>query len=464
MKAVSLHLIEINKRYKDIAKFIKPLIKAAVIRVSPSDSEPKISAKTPLSKAATEKIKKNSKMLAELNGQFSALSNMVLNLNTQFKSSDVNPTLITSLTKSITTLQAQIRKSLVDTHSAASVIGASYASDKSKEYTKRIVLFLNKKFESKGTVSVSSGIHSGEPCITHFIKYENIKNDKGEVEPSITIAISEYKGQHWINPNIVRARAVGNFPLGFQLAEDDKTAQKQMERYIQEQMIVDSQLSTISPKLVPIKPEQINFNNNLVRNARFEEHTILVNLVTSIPVVSTVDIDPQGIKVALLPVVSSEELAKYAIAALVRSLGPILKECKETVTPLLKKDGKFWKVSIPLNMNNKLIKKKLRDIKTVLETTKLNLTRSPEIAEAVAQEIYKSIHTAMTADKRTRDRIVYEIKDTSKNWQIIYKFTTGDKYTGRTLTNDESEKLKSVFDESEVEAIKKALNSLPGKE
>ena len=373
LRAVSLHLVEINKKYKSLAKDLSTVVAAGgTIRVG-TTKKAGIDVQTELPDKAIERIKKNSKILHDLNSQYSALSNMILNLNTQFKTSEIDPGLIASLTKNITSLQTQIRKSLLDTNKAASATAQNYASDESLDYVKKVARFLDKRFESKGVVSQSSGIHANDPTITHFITYEHIKNDRGEVEPSITVAISENKGHHWINPNIVKARTIGNFRLGFQLSDDSKTAQKEMERYIQEQMTADSHLSTLAPKLVPFAPEQLHLDKGVATNVSFDEHSVTVDLVPTI--------------------------------------------------------------------------------------------KTEHAAEDAAQQLYRTIHTAMVSVKsRTRDRIVYVVSKKPEGWQVVYKFATGDKFTGRTLSNEENSKLSNIFDEEEVKVIKKALNALPGKE
>jgi hypothetical protein len=373
LRAVSLHLVEINKKYKSLAKDLSKVEAAGkVMRVGPS-AKPKVDVSQELPDDAIARIHKNSKIINDLNSQYSALSNMILNLNTQFKTSDVDPDLITSLTQNITSLQTQIRKSLQSTNRAASATAQNYASDESLDYVKKVTKFLDSRFNAKGVVTASSGLHADSPTLTHFVTYEHIKNDKGEVEPSITIAISETKGHHWINPNIVKARTVGNFRLGFQLPDEPKAAMKEIEHYIQEQMTADSHLSVLAPKLVPFAPEQLHLDKGVATNVDFEEHSITVEL----------------------------------------------------------------------NSN----------IKTEAQ------------AEEAAQQLYRTIHTAMVSVKsRTRDRIVYVVSKGPKGWQVVYKFATGDKFTGRTLSNEETKRLSNIFDEEEVKVIKKALNSMPGKE
>jgi hypothetical protein len=371
LRAVSLHLVEINKQHQALAKTIDKIVKAndKVITVGPSARQ-KITVKQALPQPIVDKIANNSKVIDKLSQQYAALSNMILNLNTQFKTSNVDPKLVDLLTSKIAELQNQIRSQRDIANKAATHYGQSYASNVGISYAKKIMNFLNKKFSTKGTMITTSGMIDGQPCITHFVKYENIKNDKDEIEPMVTVAISEYQGHHWINPNSVQPRSVGKFRLGFQLDDDEKKALIQIQRYVQEQMAADSLSSTHSLKLIPITKKQAGLQK--YNNAVFTDKSIVVT---------------------------------------------------------------FPK----------------KEIKTEAQ------------AKERAEAIYRNIHHAYVAShpgKRSFDRIVYPIKQVGDNWVVTYMFVTGDKFTGRTMTNDEHQKLNNIFDPHEVAVLKKALNSM----
>jgi hypothetical protein len=403
LKAVTLHLVEINKKYNLVAKTLgsvryRPVQAAGVINVSPSERLPTTVA--PLSGRAIEALSKNSKALKQLTDQYTALSNMVLNLNTNFNTKDIDPKLVSALRIAIKNLQDKIRVSIDSANEQSFQSADKYMAKTTRVYSEKVRRFLDKKFKADGIIFYSSGMYEGQPAITAFITYENIKNAAGEIDPHIVIAITQInapltvkeaqtitdesgkqseqqiektvamKTDHYVNANLISIRPIGQFKLGMKLDSNPTKALNEIVKLVQNQMVADSHLSALNPKMVPVTPDQVKINKNVsVSSVKFDETSITVGLQPNI--------------------------------------------------------------------------------------------KTQQTAEQVAQDIFKKINSAMKAGRpNTRDRIVYKLAKKTKGWSIVYRFTTGDKYSGRTMTQEENEKLSQVFKGRELDAMKRTLNEM----
>jgi hypothetical protein len=406
IRSVALHLIDINKEFTALIHRLSAVVASdKVIRISPGSKVIPL-AKTNIASQTVKKIADNSALLLKLHEQSAALSNMILALNTTFSTQNVDDTLISALRKNISSLQAKIKLSLQKAEVEAEEHGTRLAQQKTVNVIKKIKLYLDKRFSSKGDISYTSGVAKATvgmkgkqlpedqknlpkeeqkkvdvirpsstslPVITCFLQYTNIKNTRGEIEPSIVIAVTEKNGIWYVNPGLIRILPLGQFNLGFVLPEDEKQACDFAIKKVQAQMEADSQLSAINQKAVPFEETHVNLRVEGVGKVEFTSNTIEITLRPSI--------------------------------------------------------------------------------------------KSAAEAEAFVQKnLLPAVYRAFRANHpRSRDRVVYVPHKVSTNvWGITFKFTTGDKYTGRTLTHEENEKLSEVFDERELKAIRQKLNDLIG--
>ncbi len=365
IQTVKIHLGQIEAAVKKLlASFPVPVEAATdVVRIG---QVTKTTGPSKLTKKSQGELKKISESLHKLTEQRSILSNMLLNLNTNFSTEGTDVKIIDAIRKNINSLQSRIDKSLKDLHGQASTIAENHISEKMEDLAKKLVRFYKKKFDQDPDIFSSSGMEDSVPVFTYFIVFTNVKNSENTIDPKIVMALSEKDHHIYFNPGLVNTRLIGTFKLGFEL--NDQDPERDMLRRAQAQMIASKHLGALQSKLVP-----------------------------------------EGI------------------------------DSKD----ILNKGGKVHTVQ----MNEKQI---LVSFKPSIKTQKQ--------AEEAAQEVYKILHTTMVAYKKSRDRIQYAVKKRDKYWGAEFWFTTGDRYSGRTLEQHEIDKLNNLFSPEEVKVINRALN------
>ncbi len=106
----------------------------------------------------------------------------------------------------------------------------------------------------------------------------------------------------------------------------------------------------------------------------------------------------------------------------------------------------------------------IKDVKDVTFTkTDIVITlKSGGNAKAVANEIYTIIYSALYShdpDSAKKMKIQYEVINKDGAYLAIFKFVRPDKFTGRTLRNDEVDILRQMFTDEDISKIQYMLNS-----
>lgn len=364
LEAVRVHLGSIEKQVQRLSVLAaSPAFNQKAVRIG--EMEPKKPVKT-LSPKLLKSVETVHESLKKLTEQRDVLSNMLLNINTNFSDDDVDKKLLDTIRNSISKLQKEIQASLKNAYQNADSTAQIHLAPHTIDLAKKLSRFFNKKLDKTASFTFTSGVQDKTPVMVIFVIYEQVKNSSGEIDPKIVMALSQLGKKVFFNPGLVNTRLVGQFKLGFELP--DMNPEKIMLDLARNQLTADAHLSVVQPKLVP-----------------------------------------------------------------------------ETVSPTTLKITDINKV-------------KVED--TSVHVTFKNTIKTEKDAQEKAQEIYRILHTHMKGERpRQKDRIVYALQHNGVSWGAVFRFATGDAFSGRTLDKMEMEKLSNILDENELKVFRRAINA-----
>lgn len=264
-----IDLSDAEVELRQITTSVRPLLPVTASIVSMRGRKPSVKK---VGTSRKSKLFQNISSLEKLREQEKVLDNLIANVKSQFVADDPNvKRILTSAEK----LKKTISQHLEEEQDNSNERTQDHISPEATQLAKQIKSYYTRKLGIEADISYADGLKDGQHIMTVYVTFHNLKNFAGEISPQHVIAITQIGDEFYINPGLTKQVAPGKFNKGFEVESRNSAI-----RYIDAQLEADSNLSTISPKPLPVGSE--HFKTTKAKKLVFKDNTISATLPATI--------------------------------------------------------------------------------------------------------------------------------------------------------------------------------------